>query len=75
VEPDKPINVDPKLMCGGGFGLPEVKRFLREELRNSVTAVEIRKLPSLDSQPYRPPLKPTSGLVEYYRLLMKHYGS
>ncbi|MHB8636692.1 MAG: hypothetical protein ACYC96_09495 [Fimbriimonadaceae bacterium] len=60
---------DRKLICGGGFGLPEVKAFMLEELRATKTEVAVWQLPSLTFLSREMPLRQTSGLSEWHRRL------
>lgn len=58
-------------MLGAGFGLPEVRELLLRELRAVCTADAVRQLPNISRLPNQPPLRESSGLVEFYRILMK----
>ena len=62
---------DRKFLCGGGFGLPEVKEFMLSELRASYTPDIVATMPRVSDlrQVIQP--KPMTGLVEWYRVWMR----
>lgn len=62
---------DPKLMFGGGFGLPEVKAIMLEELRAMKTSEVVKVMPNVSDLRHLIQPKPMSGLVEWYRIWMR----
>lgn len=62
---------DPKLMLGAGFGTPEVRELELRELRALDTAKAVWLLPDLSRLARDLPERRTSGLIEFYRLLIK----
>jgi hypothetical protein len=57
------------MMLGAGFGLPEVQELLTRELRAAKTSEVVWHLP--DVTRLGRGLRESSGLVEFYRILMK----
>ncbi len=62
---------DPKLMCSAGMALPEIQERLTQELRATQTPTAIGQLDGISRIAKSLPLRETSGLVEWYRLLAK----
>ena len=62
---------DPKLICGGGFGLPEVKAIMLAELRASYTPDVVATMPRVADLRHLIQPKPMTGLVEWYRVWMR----
>lgn len=62
---------DPKLMLGAGFGTPTVRQLELQELRATVTAKAVWLLPDVSRLARDLPERRTSGLIEFYRLLLK----
>jgi len=62
---------DPKMMLGAGFGLPEVQELLTRELRATKTSEAVWQLPDITRLAWPLELRESSGLVEFYRILMK----
>ena len=52
-----------------GFGTKEVVELLKKELRETDTATAVWQLPNMTQLTRDMPLRPSSGLVDWYRRL------